>query len=63
MEFVYQCSDCLSIYDELTGEPDNNFTAGTMFEQLPETYACPVCESIKEKFSKIEKSKLGLQTV
>ena len=62
-EFVYQCNDCLSVYDEITGEPDNNIAAGTMFSQLPEAYSCPVCESTKENFSKIEKSKLGLQTI
>jgi len=62
-EFVYQCNDCLSVYDEIIGEPDNNIATGTMFSQLPEEYSCPVCESAKEKFIKIEKSKLGLQTI
>ncbi len=57
-EFVYQCSDCMSVYDELTGEPDNSIAAGTLFGQLPETYTCSVCEAKKEIFKKVEKSKL-----
>jgi rubredoxin len=60
-EYVYQCSHCLSVYDEATGEPDNAIAAGTRFNQLPETYSCPVCESGKEEFSKIEKSRLGIE--
>ncbi len=63
IEFVYQCSDCWSVYDELTGEQDNDIAPGTLFEQLPEAYTCPVCESTKESFNKIEKNKLGLQAV
>jgi rubredoxin len=61
--FVYQCIDCMTVYDELTGDPENNIAPATLFAQLPETYSCPMCESAKENFKKIEKSKLGLQPV
>jgi len=59
-EYVHQCSHCLSIYDPLTGEPENNIPAGTSFEQLPSTYSCSLCEASKEEFTKIEKSELEL---
>ncbi len=62
-EFVYQCGDCMTVYDEVAGEPDNNIFPATLFAQLPETYTCPMCEASKENFEKVEKNKLGLQSV
>jgi rubredoxin len=62
-ENVYQCTDCLSIYDETMGEPENNIAAGVLFESLPADYCCPLCESGKEQFLKIEKSELRLQSI
>jgi rubredoxin len=62
-EYVYQCSHCFTVYDEKTGEPDNGISPATEFEDLPATYCCSLCESPKEDFIKIEKSKLGLQAV
>jgi rubredoxin len=62
-EFVYQCCDCLSVYDESIGEPENGINTGTLFESLTETYQCPVCDTGKERFRKIEKSSLGLQAI
>ncbi len=63
ISFVYQCNDCLSVYDEVSGEPENDIMPATLFTQLPETYTCPMCEAAKENFKKIEKSKLGLQAI
>lgn len=57
-EYVHQCRHCLSIYDPLTGEPDNNIAAGTSFDDLPSTYNCSLCEAPKEDFEKIERSAL-----
>jgi rubredoxin len=62
-EYVQQCKHCLSIYDEVAGEPDNGIAAGTAFDKLPGGYSCSLCESPKEDFVKIEKRKLGLQPV
>src|SRR6185312_14681747 len=50
---VYQCKNCLSIYDERYGDELNGITAGTHFETL-ENYTCPVCESAKTDFLIIE---------
>ena len=61
--FVFQCTNCLTIYDSVIGEPDGGIQAGTAFEQLPDDYCCPLCEGNKSEFKKIEKTKLGLQAV
>lgn len=49
---LYQCKNCLSIYDEQYGDEINGIMAGTMFENI-ENYVCPVCESGKNDFFKI----------
>jgi len=39
----YKCRVCGYIYSPLRGEPHNGIPAGTPFEDLPDTYLCPVC--------------------
>jgi rubredoxin len=39
----YKCKLCGYIYSPLRGEPHNGIPAGTAFDDLPETYVCPVC--------------------
>jgi rubredoxin len=39
----YVCSMCNYVYDEKRGEPHRNIKPGTKFEDLPDTYVCPVC--------------------
>jgi rubredoxin len=39
----YRCVACDYIYDPERGEPKNGIKPGTMFEDLPESYTCPVC--------------------
>jgi rubredoxin len=39
----YKCRVCGYIYSPLRGEPHNGIPAGTAFEDLPDTYLCPVC--------------------
>ena len=62
-QYVYQCTDCLTVYDETVGEPESNIAAGVKFGSLPADYCCPLCDAGKESFTKIEKLKLGLQAV
>jgi rubredoxin len=57
--YVYQCSNCQTVYDETIGDPDNGFAAGTRFENLPADYTCVLCEEGKAGFKKIKKSELG----
>jgi rubredoxin len=63
VEFVHQCNECLTIYDDITGESENGIPAGTAFESLPDDYICSLCEGPKHGFKKTEKNKLGLQPV
>jgi rubredoxin len=39
----YKCRMCGYIYSPLRGEPHNRIPAGTEFDDLPDTYVCPVC--------------------
>ncbi len=39
----YKCRLCGYIYSPLRGEPHNGIPRGTPFEDLPESYICPVC--------------------
>src|SRR5512136_3220298 len=39
----YKCRVCGYVYSPLRGEPHNGIPAGTPFDDLPETYLCPVC--------------------
>jgi len=39
----YKCRVCGYVYSPLRGEPHNGIPKGTAFEDLPETYVCPVC--------------------
>lgn len=49
----YQCANCLTIYDEQYGDAESEIPAGTSFLKLPDSYACPVCESPKSAFKLI----------
>lgn len=46
----YVCTVCGYVYDEAIGEPDNDIAAGTLFEDLPDDYVCPLCGVGKEDF-------------
>ncbi|HUN54136.1 MAG TPA: flavin reductase [Smithella sp.] len=48
----YVCSVCGYVYDEAKGDPDNGIAPGTKFEDLPQTWTCPVCGADKSKFEK-----------
>ena len=47
---LYQCSNCLTIYDEKLGDPEAGILPDTIFENLPEAYECNVCNSSKRYF-------------
>jgi len=39
----YKCVICGYIYSPLRGEPHNGIPEGTEFDDLPDTYVCPIC--------------------
>ncbi|KQC07238.1 MAG: High molecular weight rubredoxin [Smithella sp. SDB] len=48
----YVCSVCGYVYDQVIGDPDNGIVPGTKFEDLPDSWTCPVCGADKSKFEK-----------
>jgi len=47
----YVCGVCGYVYDPAAGDPDNGIKPGTAFEDLPESWVCPVCGASKGEFS------------
>ena len=39
----YICDVCGYIYDEAAGDPDNGVAAGTKWEDVPDSWVCPLC--------------------
>ncbi len=51
-EEVYQCKDCLTVYNEVYGDITQNIPPNTSFESLPKTYECSLCEAPKSNFER-----------
>ncbi|WP_139957518.1 rubredoxin [Flavicella sediminum] len=49
---VYQCSECMTIYDSAFGDEQASIPPNTSFENLPDDYTCSVCEATKENYKK-----------
>ena len=47
----YVCDVCGYIYDENTGEPEMDVTPGTKWDEVPDTFKCPLCGVGKDDFS------------
>ena len=52
----YKCTVCGYVYDPEKGDPDSGIKPGTLFEELPDDWVCPVCGAGKDKFEKEEVS-------
>jgi len=50
----YVCKICGYIYDPDKGDPDNGIAPGTMFENLPDDWVCPICGATKDQFEKVK---------
>lgn len=48
----YRCEVCNYVYDPSVGDPDAGVQPGTAFEEIPDTWICPVCGATKDKFVK-----------
>lgn len=59
-EEVHQCQECLTVYDLQFGDDTNQIAIDTPFEDLPDNYKCPVCESPKDSFLKIQLNTLTI---
>ena len=50
----YRCIVCEYIYDPSIGDIDNDISAGTAFEDLPDDWVCPDCGVGKDEFELVE---------
>ena len=46
----YGCMICGWIYDEEAGDEGLGIAPGTLFEELPEDFTCPLCGVDKDQF-------------
>ena len=49
---MYVCMACGYVYDPEKGDPDSGIAPGTAFEDIPDTWVCPVCGVGKDMFQK-----------
>jgi len=49
----YRCTICGYIYDPEIGDPDSGVQPGTAFEDIPNSWVCPVCGAPKDVFGQI----------
>jgi len=53
----YKCSICGYIFDESAGVPKKGIAPGTKWEDVPDTFVCPLCNAPKSMFKLIEEIK------
>ncbi len=46
----YECTVCGYVYDPELGDPDGGIAPGTLFEDIPDDWMCPVCGAAKSDF-------------
>ena len=46
----YKCTVCGYVYDPEKGDPESDTPPGTAFEDLPDSWTCPVCGASKDEF-------------
>ena len=47
----YVCDVCGYVYDVSAGDPDNDVAPGTTWENVPDSWVCPLCAVGKDMFS------------
>ena len=50
----YTCTVCGYVYDEANGDSSGGIAPGTKFEDLPDSWVCPVCGASKAEFKEGE---------
>jgi len=49
----YECRTCGYVYEPSQGDPKSSISPGTLFEDLPEDWRCPVCGVRRSQFVNI----------
>ncbi len=49
----WKCTVCGWVYDPEIGDPDGGIAPGTAFEDIPDSWVCPVCQAGTDAFEKI----------
>jgi rubredoxin len=49
----YRCIVCNYIYDPAVGDIERGVPSGTLFENLPDDWVCPVCRAGKDMFEPV----------
>ena len=44
------CTSCGYVYDPATGDVEHDIKRGIPFEQLDDSWQCPICYAAKEAF-------------
>ncbi|MHA1372201.1 MAG: rubredoxin [Promethearchaeota archaeon] len=52
MAEIWVCAVCGYEYNPEKGDPDNGIKPGTIFEDLPDDWVCPICGAGKDVFEK-----------
>ncbi|MFO0656495.1 MAG: rubredoxin [Polyangia bacterium] len=47
---TWKCRKCKYVYDPKLGDPDGGIPPGTPFDQIPDTWCCPICGATKRDF-------------
>jgi rubredoxin len=58
---VYQCKECMTVYDPLFGDELSGIMPGTSFNTLPFDFRCPLCDSTKASYIPVNKKMLTLK--
>jgi rubredoxin len=51
---TYLCIVCGFVYDETAGRPEDGIAPGTLWADVPDSWACPDCGVGKADFEMVE---------
>ena len=51
---TYICSICGYLYQEAAGSPSEGIAPGTLWENVPQHWVCPLCRAAKSAFHKTQ---------
>lgn len=50
----YVCTNCAYVYDPAKGDPLSHVPPGTAFQDLPDSWVCPICYAGKQAFDPLD---------